>query len=58
MSHGSGNGNSGTEKHRQDATEKTAQRGQMYVDTELCKREETLEVVKCALYEGHLKREV
>lgn len=30
----------------------------MYVDTELCKREEMLEVVKCTLYEGHLKREV
>lgn len=30
----------------------------MHVDTELCKREETLEVVKCILYEGHLQREV
>lgn len=30
----------------------------MYVDTELYKREEMLEVVKCTLYEGHLKREV
>lgn len=30
----------------------------MCVDTELCKREETLGVVKCTLYEGYLKREV
>lgn len=58
MRRGSGNGNSGTEKHRQDAAEKNAQKGQVYVDTELCKREETLEVVKCPLYEGQLKREV
>lgn len=53
--------NPGTEKHCKDMKEREACRGQAYIDTGLCKRENILGVIRCTLYirdivKGRFKR--